>query len=87
MKYNFPATRFSEFNSAKIQFMHICSELEEAKAAFDAGDHDHGDEELVDLFHSLETYFRIRSAGRERGYVNKLFCDVERKNRVRGYYS
>ncbi|MEW5952647.1 MAG: hypothetical protein AB1815_02655 [Bacillota bacterium] len=80
MNYNFPATRFATENTRLEQFRHIMSEMEEAQEANDV----ELDEEVMDILHSCETYFRMREA---QGIdVGKIKVVVEAKNMARGYY-
>lgn len=100
LEFNFPESIFTVSNTAGGQIDHVLSEFEEVNEllpdlarAVDAGDTSEVEEvtrlieqEMVDAYHSLETFFRI--LGRERGaaYVSDLFDGVEAKNRDRGYY-
>lgn len=88
MKFNFPATRFVHLNTEEEQIEHIVSEFEEAGAEAEISlESEELHLELVDIFHSLETFFRILAENRTQEYVNNLFRLTEEKNRVRGYYA
>lgn len=88
MKFNFPATRFACENSAEQQAEHALSEAAEVQELLEAParDIDRIDEEMMDLLHSAETYWRIRAAGRGDAYVQMLRDRVVVKNEIRGYY-
>ena len=88
VSYNFPATTFARINDQVEQLSHVMSEINEVRDAIKNNESaERIDEELVDLFHSLETLFRIyqRELGDE--YVEDLFAQIEDKNRERGYYA
>ena len=57
--YSFPKTKFVNENTLDEQFSHIKSEYMEAVRAQGMGERD---EELMDLWHSIESYFRMREA-------------------------
>lgn len=87
--FNWPETIFARRNTPDEQLDHVISEVDEASvltplSGAEAEEALH--EELADLVHSLETYWRI--VGRVRGldYVRAVFSRVEDKNRARGYY-
>ncbi len=81
MKGHFPVIRFVRENSIYEQLMHVQSEAIEVKYAL----YQHRvDEEMADLLHSCETYFRIRE--REGLDVEATFAKVVEKNSRRGYY-
>lgn len=87
MRYQFPATRFAFSNSAEEQAAHVLSEADELRRAIAEGEGtDRIDEEAMDAFQSLETYFRIREIGRGPRYVHDLQARVELKCRLQGYY-
>jgi len=80
--YTFPRVKFADTNTLTDQWEHIRSEFVEASKAEGLGDRD---EELMDLWHSIETYFRIReAAGVDIGETKRT---VVTKNRARGYYT
>ena len=82
MKGHFPEIKFVRLNSPSEQWEHVLSEFKEVKTA------KHPDDALmekVDLFHSLETYFRILE--RQGVDVQKLFQKTVQKNLKRRYYS
>ncbi len=69
--------------------MHICSEaiefLKEISCEdMDKADIEAADIEAADMYHSLETYFRIRE--NEGVDLGAVFGAVIRKNEERGYY-
>lgn len=89
MKFNFPETIFVEKNSAAEQAQHVLSEAKEVKAEIDRSegrDISKIDMEMMDLLHSCETYFRIRTTGRGAKYVRGLMDQVQEKNAARNYY-
>lgn len=84
MNYNFPATRFVDENDIKTQVAHIQSEFIEFSKELMLGQLGAADLEAADLYHSLETYFRMREkAGVD---IQATFQAVEQKNESRGYY-
>jgi len=81
MKGHFPQIKFVKLNTASEQWKHVESEWREVKLATYPEDRLM---EKVDLFHSLETYFRrLEFEGVD---VEALFCKVVQKNHERGYY-
>ena len=81
MIYTFPKCIFTEINSAEQQFEHIRSEFTESVKAEGAGERDC---ELMDLLHSIESYFRIREA---QGIdVTLTKANTVYKNAQRSYY-
>ena len=80
-RYNFPPVRFCVVDSA-IQAAHVKSEADEFYAAKPGSDHEK--EEAMDLYHSLETLFRIWE--REGTDITALRQKVIDKNTDRGYY-
>lgn len=82
MHYSFPATKFVKTNTVNQQLDHIASEIEEFNAE------EPGTPEmlieLVDVYHSFETLFRILE--RDGVNVKKAFKIVKQKNEARGYY-
>jgi hypothetical protein len=82
MIYTFPKCRFVDISSEEQQFDHIKSEYMEAVKARGAGERD---EELMDLWHSIESYFRIREA---KGIdVQLTITQTIDKNKLREYYT
>ena len=80
--YTFPRAKFADTNTLADQWEHIRSEFVEASKAEGLGERD---EELMDLWHSIETYFRMReAAGVDIGETREV---VVAKNRARGYYN
>jgi len=89
MKFNFPKVKFAATNSAGEQLDHFLSEVKEVREELEKGsgrDIELADLEMMDALHSLETFFRIRRAGRGARYVDGLRRKVVEKNRERGYY-
>jgi hypothetical protein len=84
MQYNFPPTKFVQRNTIKQQIEHIKSEFEEFITEVEAGNMDLADREVMDLYHSLETYFRIRE--KQGVDIKKVRRDTWYKNWWRGYY-
>ena len=87
--YNFPATVFVDRNTAGQQLDHVMSEADEVRAncldeSVPLDDIVH---EMVDLTHSLETFWRIMEKHRGRSYVQGAFNEVEAKNDQRNYYA
>jgi len=87
MNFSFPKTRFVDENDSAAQFEHVVSEITEVSMALD--NHEPAlrvDEELMDLFHSLESYFRVKVKEHGPDYVVALRRFVFEKNAARGYY-
>ena len=94
MRYLFPTTKFVKTNTIGQQLQHVFSESMELQvAAIDKIDavsitykiDEHAMEEAVDLYHSLETLFRIwESQGVDMEAVMQKELE---KNRDRGYYT
>lgn len=84
MTYNFPETIFTKGNTARAQALHVHSEVIEFLKEILCGDMDKADIEAADLYHSIETYFRIRE--NEGVDLGAVFGAVTRKNEERGYY-
>ena len=83
-KFTFPRTKFVSENGLTQQFIHICTEVKEIKEAHEQEPIERVAEELVDLYHSVETALRIID---ERYIdINKVFEQVAEKNMRRGYY-
>ena len=87
--YNFPATKFAYENNPADQLNHVLSEVDEVLEASDVAltwlDDDLL-EELTDLSHSLETFWRTVELVTGREAVQALFTKVADKNLDRGYY-
>lgn len=100
MDYLFPATVFSEINTAGQQLDHALSEVDEIEALgplLEASEGDLAaheaasrmlDLETLDLFHSLETWIRIQVRVRGQEYVEDLVREIVAKNSEpdRAYY-
>lgn len=81
MSWRFPPVKFVDINTVNKQLEHVQSEAMEVRYAL----YQHRiDEEMADLLHSCETYFRIRQ--REGSDIHQIFNQVVEKNRARGYY-
>ena len=83
VNYTFPRTNFVD-NSLFDQLEHVKSELDETIQAYLHEPIERAAEELVDLYHSVETALRII----DERYVpiKVIIAQVEKKNRERGYY-
>ena len=79
MNYTFPPTRFVSEKHLAEQYAHVLSEIGEVLCAKTGRDRL---TEILDHYHSIETYLRMHSPE----YVEELVAIVERKNRERGYY-
>lgn len=91
MKYNFPAVKFTRTNTIQEQIAHVLSEAKEVEAAFEAcqngtGSIEHLELELGDLYHSLESLFRVTARQEGAPYVTLILQRVFDKNDERGYY-
>lgn len=93
MNYNFPPTRFVREGTLAGQLDHLLSEAEEIKKEKE----NHGSAhiaakcrkthiEVGDVWHSAETYFRKLAKELGQEYVDGIMAEIDRKNRVRGYY-
>jgi NTP pyrophosphatase (non-canonical NTP hydrolase) len=88
VKFNWPPTRFALENTPGGQLDHVLSEALEVSEALDNPSKSAADveEELADLHHSIETYWRILQTYYGSDHVAAIMARVEVKNRVRGYY-
>lgn len=85
MSWRFPETKFVNINTIRKQIPHILSEANEVKDTIQCAEpQKRTDEEVADLMHSCETYFRIRQ--REGADIHQIFSRIVEKNRHRGYY-
>jgi hypothetical protein len=84
MNYSFPATKWAETATIIEQFDHVRSEFEEMSNEAIVGDFGATVEEAVDLYHSLETWFRILELSNID--MDDVFKRVQNKNESRGYY-
>lgn len=82
--YSFPKTKFVTENTIDQQVDHIRSEYVEFQREFTAARMGLADHELADLYHSIETYFRMRE--RQGVDIKATFAEVQQKNQDRGYY-
>lgn len=84
MNYTFPETIFVDENTLEQQIEHIKSEFIEFTREIMCEKLGSADIEAADLYHSLETYFRMREkAGISMDEVTNT---VRKKNQGRGYY-
>jgi len=88
VNFNFPRSIFTERNSCGQQLDHVMSEVDEVKEAFldESRLFEQCVMEIADLTHSLETYWRMLADQRGDDYVERIFDQVIKKNRDRGYY-
>ncbi len=85
MNYTFPETIFVDCATIERQVEHVQEEYIEFMREFANRRMGEADIEAMDIYHSLETYFRMRGkAGIDVGEVVSL---TQRKNKERGYYS
>lgn len=87
MIYLFPKTLFAETNTTEKQLKHILSEADEIRNSIvNAEPAQRNIEEVIDTWHSIETYIRIleKEHGIER--VLEAIDQVFQKNDERGYY-
>ncbi|MCF6179093.1 MAG: hypothetical protein L3J63_06860 [Geopsychrobacter sp.] len=81
--FSFPPTIFSDLNDSESQINHVLSEAAEVANAENQFEEEL---ELVDLTHSLETYWRIKLREHGKPHVMSLFEKVRLKNQTRKYY-
>ena len=81
VNYSFPATKWARTAKASEQKDHVISEFIEMLTA---DSQLKKLEEAIDLYHSLETHFRILE--RDGIDIPGHFKNVYEKNKVRGYY-
>jgi hypothetical protein len=81
MIYTFPAIKFIHDNTLAEQDDHIRSEFVEWMKATGEGEKD---EELLDLYHSIETRLRMREA--QGINIDAGITNTVAKNDKRGYY-
>ena len=86
INYTFPKTVFADTYTSSEQVDYVLSEMDEVNRARVSETHRRTDEELLDLLHSIETYFRIRCAEAGERYVREMVEQVRVKNSKRGYY-
>ena len=82
--FSFPKVKFADENTPEKQIQHIYSEMVEFMREYNNGKKGLLDEELMDCWHSIETYFRIRQ--RQGIDIAAVHAAVVKKNRDRGYY-
>lgn len=97
INYSFPPTKFTKKNNINEQIIHIISEIEEFKKEIDLEISSEGKlsvgtyypeqmfEELLDLYHSIESLFRIAERD-DLININDLKIKTYQKNYERGYY-
>jgi hypothetical protein len=83
-QYNFPA--IATHNTLFRQFKKIQEEMRELEDTWEGKSIDATDEEVMDVIHACETYFRLRSERDSSFDINILQKRIEEKNRRRGYY-
>jgi len=85
MYYNFPETKFVKENKPSDQVRHIVSEMKEIQDELNKTplQMTRVYEEIVDLYHSIETLFRMLNGK----VLNETVSKVRHKNQVRAYYS
>lgn len=86
MLYHFPRTRFVDENGIYSQVAHINTEATEAAAELGNADIRFVAREIMDVYHSCETAFRIL----EEKYnldIRKIMHETADKNHQRGYYA
>lgn len=81
---HFPEARFVRENNNLEQLDHVASEAKEVADVIVSNEIEKVDEEMADLLHSCETYFKIREL--EGADIEAIFASVVKKNRARGYY-
>lgn len=88
MNFTFPETIFVAKNSPLEQIAHVLSEAKEVEDEIkkSGGSLADIDLEMMDLYHSCESYFRNRQKVRGKPYIKELVNAVENKNYRRGYY-
>lgn len=86
MIFNFPAVRFVETNSLAQQLEQVFAEIREIETALADGNKDAIAEELMDLTHALESFWRIVEVVHGKDCLRKLQRGVMLKNARRGYY-
>ena len=84
MRYNFPRIRFADISTVGQQLKHIESEFVEAAHEYNSGRMDLCDLEVMDIYQSCETYFRIRE--KQGISINEVDLQTYEKNKARGYY-
>ena len=87
MIYLFPKTRFAQTNTLIDQLGHIFSEATEVRKTIDNSEPaQRTTEEIIDLWHSIETYIRILEEKHGTKAVLDAIDQVVKKNDQRGYY-
>jgi len=84
MHYQFPPVRWADTNTPYQQLEHIREEHGEAWQAMLKGHLGDVDDEVMDLYHSCETYFRVRE--RMGIDVDAVLKRTQDKNHDRGHY-
>lgn len=83
--YTFPKVKFVDTNTPEQQLEHIRSEVVEAIREQLKGMQGLTDLEVADIWHSCESYFRIRE--KQGISVNEVVGVTIEKNYRRGYYA
>jgi hypothetical protein len=86
MHWQFPETKFARTNSLTEQAHHLVSESDEVLLAYEEDNIEHAHQEVVDTYHSAETYLRVLAKEKGEQYVKDLIQQVKKKNQERGYY-
>jgi hypothetical protein len=88
MSFFWPETKFARENTIADQLTHIFSEVDEIKRALETPDINvmDVDMEILDLYHSVETFVRVLQRFESPEYVQHIRELVINKNRERGYY-
>jgi len=88
MKFNFPEIKFAKENCIQDQYEHVRSEEFEAEEEYlwHGNLSDKFFEEMADLTHSIETFWRIVERTKGKPYLDNLFSSIVRKNVERNYY-
>lgn len=87
MRFQFPATRFVGDCSIKEQAVKVSEEATELYCAVILMDTDQRQaEEALDVLQATETLLRQLEAKHGPGWLQDRFCEVQMKNRRRGYY-
>lgn len=84
LMFSFPEIKFAHTNTIGQQIEHIQEEFIEAMKEVNDGNMGAADIEFMDLWHSLETYFRIRQ--KQGISVHATARAVLEKNEKRRYY-
>ena len=87
MTYQFDRSRFAETNTLPQQLAKILAELSEVYQALADGESEERVlEELLDVYHAVETGLWIVERQNGPGFVQTARDGVAKKNRERGFY-